>query len=578
MTGSRATRDEVSVPRASRILGTAIHLGGAAMSDAEVRRRDSRDLVPSVGRGASAGLPPDLVAKAGKRLALAAMIYASVYALTYGSGRFTQAYSIFWETTGFTVGDAISLAFIFSSVLMFFVARSGRIDAYLLLDVGLVFEVIAAAGIDVHLAFRHGIPGAEAIGLSWTCVWMVFFPLIVPSTPGKTLLAAVGAASMGPLMYLIGVARGGPPLAPETTFQFFLPNYICVGIALIGSRVVFRLGSDISRARRMGAYRLVEKLGEGGMGEVWKAEHRMLARPAAIKLIRSDPGGSSLSRTPSSHLHRFEREVQATSQLRSPHTVEVYDYGLTEYRGFYYVMELLDGLSLEELVQRHGPLCAERVIHVLTQACHSLSEAHANGLVHRDIKPANVFLCRYGLEHDWVKVLDFGLVKQSGDSKGSKDPKLTDIGAFAGTPAYGSPETALGDGDAVDGRSDLYSLGCVGFWLLTGTTVFRAANPMQMLLQHVHEEPRAPSRCTELPVPPALDAVILSCLRKDPAERPASAADFAAELQRISVERPWTAERAREWWDRHRLRHGSATAGVAAAAPETPSMVQPLEL
>ena len=548
------------------------------MPDAEVRRRDSRELVSSVGHGASSRLPPDLVAKAGKRLALAAIIYASVYALSYGSGRFTGAYALYWGTKGLTIADVISLAFIFSSVVMFFVARSGRIEAYLLLDIGLVYEVIAAAGIDVHLAFGNWGAGAEVMGLSWTCVWMVFFPLIVPSTPGKTLLAAVAAASMGPLMYMIGLARGGPPLAPEMTFQFFLPNYICVGIALIGSRVVFRLGSDISRARRMGAYRLVEKLGEGGMGEVWKAEHRMLARPAAIKLIRSDPGGNSLSRTPSSHLHRFEREVQATSQLRSPHTVEVYDYGLTEYRGFYYVMELLDGLSLEDLVQRHGPLCAERVIHVLTQACHSLSEAHTNGLVHRDIKPANVFLCRYGLEHDWVKVLDFGLVKQSGDAKRSKDPKLTDVGAFAGTPAYGSPETALGDGDAVDGRSDLYSLGCVGFWLLTGATVFRAAYPMQMLLQHVHEEPSAPSRCTELPVPPALDAVILSCLRKDPADRPASAAALVAELQGIPVERPWTAERAQEWWDRHRPRRVPATADVAAAAPETPSMVQPLKL
>ncbi len=541
----------------------------------EVRRRDSRELVSSAARGGTSRLPPDLVEKAGNRLALAAITYASVYALSYGSGRLTQAYAIYWGTTGLTVGDVISLAFIFASVGMFFVARSGWIEPYLLLDVGLVYEVIAAAGIDVHLAFGHWSAEAEVIGLSWTCVWMVFFPLIVPSTPGKTLLAAVGAATMGPIMYAVGLAAGAPPFAPEVTFLVFLPNYICVAIAVIGSRVVYRLGSDISRARRMGAYRLVEKLGEGGMGEVWKAEHRMLARPAAIKLIRSDPGGSSSSRTPSSHLHRFEREVQATSQLRSPHTVEVYDYGLTEYRGFYYVMELLDGLSLEDLVQRHGPLCAERVIHVLTQACHSLAEAHASGLVHRDIKPANVFVCRHGLEHDWVKVLDFGLVKRSG---GSKDPKLTDIGAFAGTPAYGSPETAMGESDAVDGRSDLYALGCVGFWLLTGTTVFRAANPMQMLLKHVHEEPTSPSRRTELPIPAALDDLILACLRKDPAARPASAANLADALRHIPVDRPWTAERAREWWDRHRPRHAPAMVQVDEATAETPSMVQPLKL
>ncbi len=544
------------------------------MVQGEVRRRDSRGLLSTSSRGAAAGLPPDLVEKAGNRLALAAITYASVYALSYGSGRFTQAYAIYWGTTGVTMADVISLAFIVASVAMFFIARSGWIESYLLLDIGLVYEVVAAAGIDVHLAFGHWSPEAEVIGLSWTCVWIVFFPLIVPSTPGKTLLAAVGAATMGPFMYAVGLARGAPPFAPEVTFLVFLPNYICVAIAVIGSRVVYRLGSDISRARRMGAYRLVEKLGEGGMGEVWKAEHRMLARPAAIKLIRSDPGGSSPGRTPSSHLHRFEREVQATSLLRSPHTVEVYDYGLTEYREFYYVMELLDGLSLEELVQRHGPLCAERVIHVLIQACHSLAEAHASGLVHRDIKPANVFLCRYGLEHDWVKVLDFGLVKRSG---GTTDPKLTDIGAFAGTPAYGSPETAMGDSDVVDGRSDLYSLGCVGFWLLTGATPFRATSPMQMLLQHVHEAPVAPSHHTEMPVPAELDEVILACLRKNPDERPTSAAALAEALQRIPVGQPWTAERAREWWDRHRPRHAAAETRTAGTAGDTASVVQPLK-
>jgi serine/threonine-protein kinase len=310
------------------------------------------------------------------------------------------------------------------------------------------------------------------------------------------------------------------------------------------------MGSDISKARRMGSYQLVEKLGEGGMGEVWKAEHRMLARPAAIKLVRGEMGSSGSGRSTGSEHHRFEREVQATALLRSPHTVEVYDYGLTAERAFYYVMELLDGLSLEDLVKQYGPIPAERAIHILRQACHSLAEAHSDGLVHRDIKPANIFLCRHGQDLDFVKVLDFGLVKRAGE-RGRRDVKLTEVGAFAGTPAYGSPEGAAGEGEEVDPRSDLYSLGCVAFWLLTGRTVFRADTPMLMLVQHIHQEPAPPSQHTELEVPAELDQLVLDCLRKDKTERPPSAEIVDARLAAIRVEQPWTRDRARNWWDRH---------------------------
>jgi serine/threonine-protein kinase len=277
------------------------------------------------------------------------------------------------------------------------------------------------------------------------------------------------------------------------------------------------------------------------MGEVWKAEHHMLARPAAIKLLSTSGGKSSSGSGPEQQ--RLEREVQATAQLRSPHTVEVYDYGLTDDGRFYYVMELLDGLNLEQLVEQHGPMPAERAVHVLRQVCHSL----ANGLVHRDIKPANIVLCRYGLDVDFTKVLDFGLVKRAGAlSRG--DAKLTEVGGFAGTPAYGSPESAAGEGAEADPRSDLYSLGCVAHWLLTGRTVFKASSPMLMLVQHLHQDPEPPSHFTELDVPPALDELILQCLAKEPTARPGSAEEVSQRLRAIDLASPWSTERAQQWW------------------------------
>lgn len=531
------------------------------MSEIELnKKRPSQSAASQVTGRASLSLPPDLVENAGRRLGLAALVYAGTYTLAYGSGRFSGGWAEAWGHTSFPqYPDLVSAGFIVASIALFFFARSDVVSGTRLLDYGLIYEVVAAAGIDFHLVYGMWPEGVQMGGISWVCVWIVFFPLIVPSTPKKTTVAALAAASTTPLLYAIGVVRGGPPLDPGTLVPVIVANYICAGIAIVGSRVIYRMGTDISRARRMGSYQLVEKLGEGGMGEVWKAEHRMLARPAAIKLVRSGlgtgPGGSD-----GTEHHRFEREVQATAQLRSPHTIEVYDYGLTEDRTFYYVMELLDGLSLEALVQQYGPVPPERAAHILRQACHSLGEAHAHGMVHRDIKPANLFLCRYGQDLDFVKVLDFGLVKRAG-APSRQDVKLTDVGTFAGTPAYGSPEGAAGEGEEVDPRSDLYSLGCVGYWLLTGRTVFQASSPMLMLVQHIHQPPEPPSRHTELPVLPELDAVILDCLRKDKTERPHSAEILASRLAALRFAEVWSPERARQWWDTHRPR------GVFAAVP-----------
>lgn len=541
----------------------------------EIRRQPSRPSRSNGTPGTPLMLPPDVVAKAGKRLSQAALVYAGAYLLVYGSNRITAPASPEFLRVLARVPlhpDIWAGLFIGLAVAVFFFVRSTRLDPLRLMELGLVFEVVGAFGIDFELAWNAG--AAPTSGVSWVCVWIVVFPLLVPAAPRRALVATLAAAASTPILYHIGVSSGGPPLAATDLIHLYVANAVCAGIAVVGAHVVYGLGSDISRARRMGAYRLVQKLGEGGMGEVWMAEHRMLARPAAIKLVGTAGAAGGSTGTPASHLHRFEREVQATAQLRSPHTVEVYDYGITEGNRFYYVMELLDGLNLEELVQKHGPVSAERCVAILRQVCHSLAEAHAIGLVHRDVKPANIFLCRYGLEHDFVKVLDFGLVKQAG---ASPDVRVTATGSFAGTPAYASPESAMGEEEAVDGRSDIYSLGCVAFWLLTGRMVFTASSPVQMAMHHATKEPEPPSRCTELPVPPELDALILELLRKEKDARPASAQEVIARLDGIRLDRLWDAEHARQWWDHHRpSRARPERAAPPEGAGETP-LVQPFD-
>jgi len=306
-------------------------------------------------------------------------------------------------------------------------------------------------------------------------------------------------------------------------------------------------------------------LGRGGMGEVWRASHRMLKRPAAVKLIRAEAMGHGDAERIRSTQKRFEREAQVTASLHSPHTVELYDFGRTSDGTFYYVMEMLDGVDLQSLVRRFGPLPAERVVHILRQACDSLADAHHVGLVHRDVKPANLFVCRRGLHVDFVKVLDFGLVKAT-HAEGD-DTLRTAANVISGTPAYLPPEVA--QGAALDGRADLYSLGCVAFWLLTQQPVFLGDSAMQLALQHVQEKPTLPSKRTELEIPAALEQIVMQCLEKDPNNRPASATHLDELLARTGLAESWTPERAERWWRQHRPERApesTATTGAAAAA------------
>jgi serine/threonine-protein kinase len=303
-------------------------------------------------------------------------------------------------------------------------------------------------------------------------------------------------------------------------------------------------GEQLNEALAVGSYRLVSPLGAGGMGEIWLARHRFLVRPAAVKLIRHDvaPGAAR-----EQLVRRFEREAHVTAALRSPHTVQLYDFGVNDTGSFYYVMEYLDGLDLHRLVTRFGPQPAERVIALIRQACRSLGEAHERGLVHRDIKPANLFVTRLGTEYDYVKILDFGVVKEQSREDATM---LSNQGMVQGTPAFMPPEIVMGD-TPIDGRADLYSLACSAYWALTAHTVFEAATPAQMLLQHVQARPVPPSMRSELTIPRQLEAILMACLEKDPTSRPASALELDHQLAQVRCEDRWTNERAQEWWKTH---------------------------
>ena len=327
---------------------------------------------------------------------------------------------------------------------------------------------------------------------------------------------------------------------------------VCATLALIAAKVVGNLSAEVTSARKavqeMGSYHMIEELGRGGMGQVWRAEHRMLARPSAIKIIRPDNLKESDADRRRVALLRFEREARATAALTSPHTVQVFDFGLTHDGAFYYVMELLDGLDLMQIVKRHGALPPERVVHLVRQICESLAEAHSHGLVHRDLKPNNIMACKIGGRHDFAKVLDFGLVQHTDWEKDSDAGRLTLDGALLGTPAFMPPEMAMGHTD-VDARADVYALGCLLYWLIVGRPPFLGTTAMATILMHVQE---APPRVSDMvPIPPELDALVLACMQKDAAQRPGDAGAMLEILNEVEMEREWTEQDAKEWWATH---------------------------
>ncbi len=410
---------------------------------------------------------------------------------------------------------------------------------------------------------------------------LLAYAVYVPSTARHTLVVA--SLMTLPLLGCIFVAWSkwdpalyDPPAAtwpkgkvgdvayPETLFNAAWWA-IAVAMAAAFSQTIHGLRKAVSDIRRLGQYTLEKKLGEGGMGVVYRASHAMLRRPTAVKLLLPDRAGKDA-------LTRFEREVRRTAMLTHPNTVTVFDYGRTTDGVFYYAMELLEGASLDEIIEVDGPQPEERVIHLLEQAAGSLAEAHDAGLIHRDVKPANILVVDRGGIPDLVKVVDFGLVKDLG-SRGrgaaTSEPALTMANEITGTPLYLAPETVTAP-ETVDARADLYALGAVGYWLLTGTHVFGGQSILEVCAHHLHSIPDAPSVRLGAAVAADLESVLLACLAKRPEDRPASAHVLRERLRACAAAGRWTSARAARWWvvHRHQLRSGGAGgAGVDAREP-----------
>jgi len=514
-------------------------------------------------------MPADLLRQAARRLQAATIIVAGVGIASLAFNALVS-WAGWYEFTrpGFRIAILVALVAVSAGVAWWI--QRGRPVPRSLLWVGVTYEILVAFAISLgeHLA---PLPEQEPLSsVSWVCLWIALFPLVVPARTQWALRAGLASATTWPAAYGVGVLLGNPPAALEIFGMNLVEVYAAVAVSGLATQVVRRLEA-------LGCYRLVRKLDQGGMGEIWEARHHMLARPVAIKLMRRSSAGSSWSRADiEKAMRRFDREAQATAALRSPHTVELHDFGISPEGDYYYVMELLEGLDLESLVERHGPLPPERVAHLLVQACDSLAEAHATGLIHRDIKPGNIFSCHVGRRWDFVKVLDFGLVKSSfslpRELDGEGGGSLTAEGTITGTPAYIAPEVALGR--PLDARVDLYGLGCVGYWLLTGERPFPGRTAMEIVSDHVRTPPVPPSERLGRPLPGDLEELVLACMAKQPEGRPASAERLASRLAECRFETPWTRERARAWWE---SRVGDAGGGPASltGTASTPAFADP---
>ncbi|HET9959681.1 MAG TPA: serine/threonine-protein kinase [Polyangiaceae bacterium] len=418
---------------------------------------------------------------------------------------------------------------------------------------------IAASRRPLSPVALHGLDASAMLGICWTFAGLGHFGLqpygaytamlaithvsvsraiVVPSLPRRTFwLGLFGFASLvvsravGPLGADLAALPGA---RARVVIEAVLWSTAGTAVSTLASAVIYGLQKKALQARQLGQYTLEEKIGEGGMGQVFRARHAMLRRPTAIKLLSSD--GSE------EQLRRFEKEVRLTARLTHPNTISIYDYGRTPSGIFYYAMELLDGLTLEDLVAQYGPQPPSRVIHLLLQVCGALREAHGSGLIHRDIKPANVFLCRRGDLPDFVKVLDFGLVRQL---NGDGDSTRSSVNAVVGSPMYLSPEAIITPA-RLDARADIYGLGCLAYYLATGEPPFQGRGVVELCAHHLHSPPVPPSSRAD--VPADLERVILACLAKKPENRPDSVRAVAHALRECRDARGWDELAAEQWW------------------------------
>ncbi len=513
------------------------------------------------------GLPPDLLARARGRVEWLALLMIGLHATAVVLTLFPAFRELFaLESLGaLRATEAFALVL---GVALYLLSRDSRIGHGTVLAMALVYEVVLCLTVSVVVPWWIFSETGAVPHLTWATLVIIFFPMIVPTPPLQTLLASVAAAATVPGGLLVLDWLGHVPIQPGDYAFVSVSPVFGVGLAFFGSRIVYGMSVDVARLRRFGSYELDEPLGQGGMSEVWKARHRLLARPAAIKLLKPEVLAGSGREGAEVVRRRFEREAQAAASLVSPHTIVLYDYGISEDQRLYHVMELLEGFDADALVSRFGAVSPARAVHLLGGVCESLAEAHEAGLIHRDIKPANVFVCRYGRDVDHVKVLDFGLVKAK-PSLDETQLQLTSRDVVGGTPAYMAPEQVLGT-SPVDARTDIYAVGCLGYWLLTGHMVFDDGSVMKVLMDHVQTPPASPADRAPQAIPAELNRLVLDCLEKDPERRPHSADDLLDRLNACPMEEQWTQKDARAWWKAH-WPPPSTTPGGATAEPSVQS-------
>ncbi len=481
-----------------------------------------------------------------ERIGLYARILAGVFGGLYVFGALITLLfkpEMFWVVHAHPA-KWINLALVFVGI------GAWRLVCWTRLPEALVLLVDAALPFTINLMVATALLEApHGYGLLFVPILILVLALIlraalVPSPAMRT--AAIGAAASLPTV----ITEYHSAIGDVTLPDFVSPSLLalgtsmwCVAVTLstaLVSREIYGLRREIAQARRLGQYTLERLIGEGGMGSVYSASHALLRRPTAIKLLSAERAGPE-------NIARFEREVQLTSSLTHPNTVAVYDYGRTPDGTFYYAMEYIAGLSLEQLVQRYGPQPPARVVHILLQAVDALAEAHDVGLVHRDVKPANILLCRRGGRSDVVKLVDFGLVK---DISHEGSPDLSRAQTLAGTPLYIAPES-ITDPERIDHRVDIYGVGGVGYFLLAGSPPFEGKTVVEICSHHLHTPPTPPSQRLGRALPEPLERVLLACLAKKPSERPNSARALYGELARVASELSWSESDAQAWWQVH---------------------------
>ncbi len=503
--------------------------------------------------GAKPRLADETAALLRQRLSAVAVVLSLTAIVAFVRGFFLPEVSLIVLRTVVLVVVIGSLVLLLSRVRL----STGMLRLVELAVFGAVAVQVLSALSQRMLAFAQSgdvastVAGKQMVFFAWTTL-ILLYGMFMPNTWKRAAVVLLPAACIPYATILFLRWQSDDVAKILDADQFGLPAPMPLLAAFAGvyaSHIIHSIRREAFRARQFGQYRLKEKLGSGGMGEVYEAEHVLLKRPCAIKLIR--PGGKA----DATALARFEREVRATAKLTHWNTVEIFDYGHTDDGTFYYVMELLPGLSLEELVKRHGPLVPERAVHLLRQACRALGEAHAAGLIHRDIKPANIFAAKRGGVDDVAKLLDFGLVRQQAEEE-SADAHLTQAGSFGGSPHYMSPEQAT-DFSKSDARTDIYSLGAVAYYLLTGRPPFSGRSPIEIIIAHSRDEVVPPGQVRE-GIPADLEQAVLRCLAKDPDQRFPHVEALEKALSACQCADQWDERRAAAWWQQVKSRAPAA--------------------